>query len=746
MRRRPPRSTLFPYTTLFRSLSESEHIGTILIDPRDSNTVYVAAQGPLWRSGGDRGLYKTTDGGANWACVLHISDDTGVNEVHCDPRNPDVLYASAYQRRRRVWTLIDGGPESAIHKSTDAGKTWRKITKGLPEVDMGRIGLGVSPADPDVVYAIIEAADGKSGFFRSINRGESWEKRSDQKTTSPQYYNEIVCDPLDVDRVYVLDTFMQVTEDGGKTFKRVPRQYRHVDDHALWIDPNDNNYMLVGCDGGIYESFARGSDWDFKSNLPVPQFYHVSVDNSLPFYYIYGGTQDNNSLGGPSRTRDRIGIANEHWFVTVGDRNHKMAQRRVGEHARGNAIMLDASDHGMLIAQIQKADIVVNLLAPTFQHQVAWECVEHGKHMISASYRDKKVRELHAEAQREGVLILCEAGLDPGIDHMLAMSLIHDIRLRGGIVTGFVSYGSGVPAPDSLSNPLKYAITWNPRNVVMSAEFGAQYLKNGLIKIVPYWEVFQRSWVVEVDGMGIMEAYPNRDSLFYKQTYGLKHAETMVRGTLRYPGWSETWSQIVRLGLPNEQLTVPDLKHRTYAEIIEMFLSRNVSGDSLEHRVANHLHISPTGAIMEKLRWLGLFSQTPVGIEGDSVAEALSHLLQEKLVLKKGERDMVVLVHELDVCYPEENNRREKVISTFIEYGQPDGFTAMSKTVGLPAAIATHLILADELPMTGSHIPTHPAIYGPILRELEKAGLTFHDKVIPMQSEVDPGVQTGHQG
>ncbi len=299
-------------------LKESEHIGMILIDPRDSDTVYVAAQGPLWRSGGDRGLYKTTDGGATWNRILHISDDTGVNEVHMDPRDPDVLYASSYQRRRRVWTLINGGPESAIHKSTDAGKTWRKLTNGIPEVEKGRIGLGVSPANPDVLYAIVEAADDKGGFFRSTNRGESWEKRSDHKTTSPQYYNEIVCDPIDVDRVYALDTFLHVTEDGGKTFKRMPRKHRHVDDHALWIDPDNNNYLLVGCDGGVYESFDRAANWDYKSNLPITQFYRVSVDNSTPFYYVYGGTQDNNTQGGPSRTLSRAGITNEDWFNTVG--------------------------------------------------------------------------------------------------------------------------------------------------------------------------------------------------------------------------------------------------------------------------------------------------------------------------------------------------------------------------------------------------------------------------------------------
>ncbi len=299
-------------------LKESEHIGMILIDPRDSDTVYVAAHGPLWRAGGDRGLYKTTDGGATWKRILHISDDTGINEVHLDPRDPDALYASSYQRRRRVWTLIDGGPESAIYKSTDAGATWRKLTHGLPEVDLGRIGLCVARPDPDVVYAIIEAAEGKSGFFRSTDRGETWTKRSDYKTTSAQYYNEIVCDPVDVDRVYALDTFLHVTDDGGKKFQRVPRRNRHVDDHALWIDPDNNDYLLVGCDGGVYESFDLGENWRFMPNLPVTQFYRVSVDNSAPFYYVYGGTQDNNTLGAPSRTISPAGITNEDWFVTVG--------------------------------------------------------------------------------------------------------------------------------------------------------------------------------------------------------------------------------------------------------------------------------------------------------------------------------------------------------------------------------------------------------------------------------------------
>jgi photosystem II stability/assembly factor-like uncharacterized protein len=254
-------------------LGESEHIGMIAIDPRDSRVVYVAAQGPLWRSGGDRGLYKTTNSGATWERILHISDDTGVNEVHLDPRDPDVVYASAYQRRRHVWTLINGGPESAIYKSTDAGETWRELEKGLPEVDMGRIGLAVSPADPDIIYAIVEAQRDKGGVFRSVDRGESWDKRSDYMSGSPQYYNELAADPKDVDTVYSMDTWLHVSTDGGKNFSKVGEKHKHVDNHAMWIDPDDTDYLLVGCDGGVYESFDRGATWSFRENLPVTQFY-----------------------------------------------------------------------------------------------------------------------------------------------------------------------------------------------------------------------------------------------------------------------------------------------------------------------------------------------------------------------------------------------------------------------------------------------------------------------------------------
>lgn len=299
-------------------LKASEHIGTILIDPRDTKVVYVAAQGPLWADGGDRGLYKTTDAGKSWKKALEVSPRTGVSEVVADPRNPDVLYASAYQRRRHVWTLVDGGAESAIYKSTDAGVTWKKLESGLPKEDMGRIGLAVSPADPDVVYAIVEAAGKAGGFYRSTDAGGSWEKMSDYISTSPQYYQEIIADPKVVGRVYSMDTWMNVTEDGGKTFKRVGEKYKHVDNHALVIDPADTDHLIAGCDGGVYQSWDRGATWEFKANLPITQFYRVALDDALPFYNVYGGTQDNNTLGGPSRTRTMHGIMNSDWLVTTG--------------------------------------------------------------------------------------------------------------------------------------------------------------------------------------------------------------------------------------------------------------------------------------------------------------------------------------------------------------------------------------------------------------------------------------------
>jgi len=308
-------------------LENSEHVGTISIDPRDSDVVYVASQGPLWSKGGERGLYKTTDGGKTWERLLGDDEYTGVNEVVMDPRDPDVLYASTHQRFRTVAALVNGGPGSGIHKSTDGGETWRELTEGLPEDDMGKIGLAVSPQNPDVVYATIELAHREGGFYRSANGGETWEKQSDYLSggTGPHYYQEIFASPHAFDRIYQMDVRLHVSHDGGKTFAEVGEEHKHGDNHAMDFVAHDPDYLLVGSDGGLYESWDLGKNWKFVANLPVTQFYKVAVDVDTPFYNVYGGTQDNNTQGGPARTDNVSGIRNSDWFITLFGDGHQPA-------------------------------------------------------------------------------------------------------------------------------------------------------------------------------------------------------------------------------------------------------------------------------------------------------------------------------------------------------------------------------------------------------------------------------------
>ncbi len=308
-------------------LADSQRIGMIVIDPRDSDTVFVAAEGPLWSPGGERGLFKTTDGGANWEQILAGGEHTGVNELHLDPRDPDVMYAVMQQRFRNVAALINGGPESGIHKSTDGGETWRELTNGIPSEDKGKIGFAISPIDPDIVYATIELAHREGGFYRSDDGGESWTKGADYISggTGPHYYQELFASPHKLDRVYQMDVRLHVTEDGGKTFRSIGSPNKHVDNHAMAFDPSDPEYLLVGCDGGIYQSWDLGETWKYTANLPVTQFYKVAVDYDEPFYNVIGGTQDNATQHGPSRTQNIHGIRNSDWIITVFGDGHQPA-------------------------------------------------------------------------------------------------------------------------------------------------------------------------------------------------------------------------------------------------------------------------------------------------------------------------------------------------------------------------------------------------------------------------------------
>ncbi len=308
-------------------LETSEHISEIIVHPENSSVIWVAVQGPLWSKGGERGFYKSTDGGNTWKETLGVDEWTGVTDIAIDPRNPDRLYAASWQRHRTVAALMGGGPGSGIHRSDDGGETWTKLSSGLPRSNMGKIGIALSPQQPDIVYAAIELDRRKGGLYKSTNRGASWKKQSNAISggTGPHYYQELYASPHQFDKIYLMDVRIQVSDNGGKSFQRLSERGKHSDNHAIIFRENDPNYLLIGSDGGLYESFDNAENWRFINNMAITQYYKVAVDDALPFYNIYGGTQDNGSHGGPSETDNRHGIRNADWYKTLGGDGHQSA-------------------------------------------------------------------------------------------------------------------------------------------------------------------------------------------------------------------------------------------------------------------------------------------------------------------------------------------------------------------------------------------------------------------------------------
>ncbi|MEO1081021.1 MAG: glycosyl hydrolase [Pseudomonadota bacterium] len=300
-------------------LLDSQHIGKIIVHPDNPDVVYVAAQGPLWSPGGDRGFYKSTDGGMTWSKTLGDEEFTGVTDIAIDPRNPERVYAATWQHHRTVASLMDGGPKSAIYRSEDGGDTWNKLSEGLPEGKMGKIGLALSPMQPDIVYAAIELNRRAGGIWKSLDRGESWTQQSDVISggTGAHYYVELYASPHRFDHLYLMDAQMKESTDGGQTWGPVNREHRHGDNHALAFKLSDPDYLLLGTDGGVYESFDLAANWRYMPNLPITQFYKVALDDAEPFYNIYSGTQDNGTQGGPSRTDSVNGIRNADWRLVL---------------------------------------------------------------------------------------------------------------------------------------------------------------------------------------------------------------------------------------------------------------------------------------------------------------------------------------------------------------------------------------------------------------------------------------------
>lgn len=337
-------------------LKETEHISKIVVHPENSNIVWVAAQGPLWSSGGERGLYKTIDGGTNWTQVLGNDEWTGATDIAIDPRNPDVLYAVTWDRHRTVAAYMGGGPGSGIHRSTDGGNTWEKLSKGLPKSNLGKIGLAISPQQPDILYAAIELDRKTGGVYKSTNRGASWSKQSDAVSgaTGPHYYQELYACPHNFDRLYLMDVRVQVSDDGGKKFRRLAEKSKHSDNHAIVFRDDDPDYLLIGTDAGLYESYDLASNWRFIDNLPLTQYYKLSVDNRKPFYHIFGGTQDNGSHGGPSRTDNAHGIRNGDWYKTLGADGHGSAT----EPGNSNIVYAETQQGGLHRVDLSTGDQV----------------------------------------------------------------------------------------------------------------------------------------------------------------------------------------------------------------------------------------------------------------------------------------------------------------------------------------------------------------------------------------------------
>ncbi len=342
-------------------LKESQHISKIVVHPANSDIIWVAAQGPLWTKGGDRGFYKSIDGGKTWKKTLGDNEWTGVTDIVFDLRNPDLVYAATWQRHRNVAAYMGGGPNSGIHKSVDGGETWEKLSTGLPKTNMGKIGLAISPQKPDVIYAAIELEQTTGAVYRSENRGASWEKRSDAVSgaTGPHYYQELYASPFEFDRIYLVDVRTQVSEDGGKTFKRMKEKFKHSDNHSIAFRKDDPNYLLIGTDGGIYETFDLAENWKYIQNLPLTQFYKLAVDDSEPFYKIYGGTQDNSTQGGPSRTDNASGIRNSDWEIVLFADGHQPATEPgnpnivYAEWQQGNLVRADRTTGEFVYIQPQ---------------------------------------------------------------------------------------------------------------------------------------------------------------------------------------------------------------------------------------------------------------------------------------------------------------------------------------------------------------------------------------------------------
>lgn len=415
----------------------------------------------------------------------------------------------------------------------------------------------------------------------------------------------------------------------------------------------------------------------------------------------------------------------EGWKIKVADVSIELARQKTVQHANASAIGFDVNNVEQRQAEIKQANVVVSMLPASMHLIVATDCLQFGKHLITASYVSKDIAALDADAKKKGILFLNEMGLDPGIDHMSAMQIIDRIKASGGELTAFRSYCGGLVAPESNDNPWGYKFTWNPRNVVLAGQGTAQYIEDGQYKYIPYNRLFTQIENVSVEGYGEFDAYANRDSLSYRQPYGLESIPTMLRGTLRMKGYCNAWNVFVQLGLTDDTYKIADSNKMTYAQLVEAYLP-NGNG-SIVHRLSTFLNETEGSELMKKIIWLGILENEKIKISNSSPAEILQELLERKWKLKENDKDMIVMQHKFNYKL---NSEEKMITSSLVVKGHDQIYTAMAQTVGLPMAIATKLLLNNRVKSRGVVIPTVKEIYEPVLKELEGLGIKFNEKLV----------------
>jgi saccharopine dehydrogenase-like NADP-dependent oxidoreductase len=411
--------------------------------------------------------------------------------------------------------------------------------------------------------------------------------------------------------------------------------------------------------------------------------------------------------------------------LTIATRTVAKADRLLKGHPRGRSIAWTADQFEVLKKLVAEHDLTISLLPFVHHVMVADVCLAYGKHFVTTSYVSPAMRERDASAKAKGLIFLNEIGLDPGLDHMSAMKVIHEAESKGGVVVSFRSYCGGLPAPEAITSPWKYKFSWAPRGVVVAARNDAKFLENGQVVSIPGVELFKHTHILRVEGIGDLEAYTNRDCLGYIDLYGLKNVRTMYRGTLRYPGWCDLWYKVRKLGLM-ELDEMKGIEGLSFAQ----FMARLIKVDGTKEiraNVARTIDEPIDSQIMQTLDWLGLFGNDKIDASAPTPLDVFAARLLQKLQYAPGERDLVVMVHLFEVEYPKQK-RREKIVSTLVDFGIPHGDTSMARTVSLPAAVATTMILEKKITKTGVLIPVFPEVYTPVLTALAKMGIVWHEK------------------